>query len=71
MPFDLNKLLHRPKPKVSVPTPEPKKEQEIEEPFQVYIPTYEPDSEDEGVPIIRKRSPKLDRKVPLNPLSDE
>jgi len=70
MPFDLNKLLRKSKvQRVSVLKTEPKKEPE-EEPFQIYIPTYEPESDDELVSKIPKRT-KLERKVPLNPLSDE
>lgn len=75
MGFDLNKLLRKSRPAAVKLHPQPQKEEkkkyvEEEEPYQVYIPTYEPESDDEVV-VQKVKTSVSDRKVPLNPLSDE
>jgi len=68
MPFDLNKLLGRSKVKVVKNNPKPKVEEP--EPLQIYIPAYEPESDDE-IAIPKVKTSLTQRKVPLNPLSNE
>lgn len=73
MAFDLKKLLQKSKT-LSVKKEEPVTKKEIkksedEEVYEIYIPAYEPESEDEGVPKVKTEITQ--RKVPLNPLSDE
>jgi hypothetical protein len=74
MAFSLKKLLQK-SSTFGVKKEEPvvkKEEKKVEEPepFQIYIPAYEPESEDEVV-VPKIKTVITERKVPLNPLSDE
>ena len=74
MAFDLKKLLQKSKT-FSVKKEEPVTKKEIkkaeeEEVYEVYIPSYEPESDDD-ISAPKVKTEITQRKVPLNPLSDE